>query len=92
MEADFYGFDPSKVLFMVQKAFHGLNLGPQGWFYDTAAPRRLHNHGQMLMQSTMDHQGVPQPQRGQEAPGLAPYRNLLRALRTKFPQHEDLDY
>jgi hypothetical protein len=52
----FFGFDPSQVFFMVQEAFHGLNLQPGKFFYDVQSPRRLHNHGQMVMQQTMDRQ------------------------------------
>ncbi len=93
MEADFYGFDPSKVLFMVQKAFHGLNLGPQGWFYDTAAPRRLHNHGQMLMQSTMDHQVYRSRNGDKKRLAWPAYRNLLEGFEDKISFNiEDLDY
>jgi hypothetical protein len=45
------------LLFMVQSVFHGLNRIPGGdWFFDPASPRRLHNHGQMVMQKTMDRQ------------------------------------
>jgi hypothetical protein len=52
----FYGFNPAQVYFMVQESFHGLNLKDGRFFYDTQTPRRLHNHGQMVMQQTMEHQ------------------------------------
>lgn len=52
----FFGFDPGQVFFMVQEAFHGLNLQAGKFFYDGNSPRRLHNHGQMVMQQTMDRQ------------------------------------
>ncbi len=52
----FYGFDPARVYFLVQESFHGLNLKNGCFFYDTASPRRLHNHGQMVMQQTLDRQ------------------------------------
>jgi hypothetical protein len=56
LEADFYGFARRKVLFMVQKSFHGITRGKDGWGYDPNSATRLHNHGQMLMQTAMDHQ------------------------------------
>ncbi len=52
----FFGFNPSQVYFMVQESFHGLNLDGGRFFYDLASPRRLHNHGQMVMQQSMDRQ------------------------------------
>jgi hypothetical protein len=44
------------VWLMKQLAFHGLDRGPDGWFFDLGSPRRLHNHGQLAMQKTMDGQ------------------------------------
>jgi len=41
---------------MAQESFHGLNLKDGRFFYDRHSPRRLHNHGQMVMQQAMDHQ------------------------------------
>ncbi len=52
----FYGFNPQQVYFMVQQSFHGLNLMESRFFYDLKSPRRLHNHGQMVMQQAMDQQ------------------------------------
>jgi len=52
----FFGFNPAQVYFMVQESFHGLNLKEGRFFYDVHSPRRLHNHGQMVMQQTADHQ------------------------------------
>lgn len=52
----FFGFNPAQVYFMVQESFHGINLKGGRFFYDVNSPRRLHNHGQMVMQETMEHQ------------------------------------
>jgi len=52
----FFGFNPARVYFMVQESFHGLNLKQGNFFYDKNSPRRLHNHGQMVMQQTMARQ------------------------------------
>ena len=53
---NFFGFRPSQVYFMVQKSYHGLGLKEGRFFYDRQSPRRLHNHGQMVMQQTLDRQ------------------------------------
>jgi len=52
----FYGFHPDRVYFLVQESFHGINLKEGRFFYDKSSPRRLHNHGQMVIQQTMDRQ------------------------------------
>jgi hypothetical protein len=52
----FFGFNPAQVYFMVQESFHGLNLKEGIFFYDHQSPRRLHNHGQMVMQQTRERQ------------------------------------
>ncbi|MGA7577500.1 MAG: hypothetical protein ACLQUW_11700 [Desulfobaccales bacterium] len=53
---NFFGFRPSQVFFMVQNSYHGLNLKEGRFFYDRQSPRRLHNHGQMVIQQTLDRQ------------------------------------
>ncbi|MFP3868133.1 MAG: hypothetical protein ACLFUU_08220 [Desulfobacteraceae bacterium] len=52
----FFGFHPGHLYFMVQRSYHGLNLQNGQLFYDRHSPRRLHNHGQMVMQQTMDQE------------------------------------
>jgi hypothetical protein len=52
----FFGFNPAQVYFMVQESFHGLNLNRGDFFYDVNSPRRLHNHGQMVLQQTAPRQ------------------------------------
>ena len=53
---NFFGFKRENVLFMAQKKYHGINLMDGEFVYDKNAPERLHNHGQMVMQQTMDDQ------------------------------------
>jgi hypothetical protein len=50
----FYGFDPSNIFFMVQKSFYGISKDDDGFYYDKTSEKRLHNHGQMVMQETLD--------------------------------------
>jgi hypothetical protein len=52
----FFGFNNENVLFMVQKAYHGINLVIGKYVYNKNTSKRLHNHGQMVMQQTMDNQ------------------------------------
>ena len=53
---NFFGFKRENVLFMAQKKYHGINLVDVEFIYDKNAPKRLHNHGQMVIQQTMDDQ------------------------------------
>jgi hypothetical protein len=57
MRYNYFGFDRKKILFMVQKSFHGIDLKKGEPFYDMSHDRhkRLHNHGQMVMQKTHDN-------------------------------------
>ena len=90
--ARFYGFNPARVLFMVQESFHGMSKGEAGWFYDTDSPKRLHNHGQMLMQTTMDRQIFTVD--GEERRlSWDEYRDILTRMDDKISFNiEDLDY
>ncbi len=57
IDNDFFGFQRDKVYFMVQKDYYGINIDKSGRpFFDGASEKRLHNHGQMVMQETMDKQ------------------------------------
>lgn len=92
----FYGFNPARVYFMVQESFHGINLRDGRFFYDKSSPRRLHNHGQMVMQQTMEQQlftlpGAPAWEKvfhSQDAVG-----DWLQGFVNKISYNiEDLDY
>ncbi len=54
--ANYFGFARTGVFFMVQPSFPGIGLADGGFFFDPAAPLRLHNHGQLVMQETADGQ------------------------------------
>ncbi|MBW2092532.1 MAG: hypothetical protein JRI34_10485 [Deltaproteobacteria bacterium] len=54
--ASFFGFDRNNVFFMIQPSFSGINLKDGQFFFDPSSPKRLHNHGQLVMQETMDDQ------------------------------------
>ena len=52
----YFGFDPEKLYFMVQRAFHGIYVKEGQLFFDTTTElnKRLHNHGQMMMQKAQE--------------------------------------
>ncbi len=53
----FFGLSPKKVLFMIQRSFHGMYIKEGNLYYDqtTEKNKRLHNHGQMMMQKAHDN-------------------------------------
>ncbi|MBF0509555.1 MAG: hypothetical protein HQK57_11600, partial [Deltaproteobacteria bacterium] len=54
--ADFFGFRPQNTLFMIQEAFHGVTYDGRQFSFSPDSPALLHNHGQMVMQETIDDQ------------------------------------
>ncbi len=91
-QANFYGFDPEKVLFMIQRGFHGM-IKNGGWVYDSGSVKRLHNHGQMLMQTTMDGQIFTLTDGIRQSLNWDQYRSRLSLFRDKVSFNiEDLDY
>jgi hypothetical protein len=57
IDNDFFGFSKKNIYLMVQKDYSGINLEEDGRpFFDESSEKRLHNHGQMVMQETMDRQ------------------------------------
>lgn len=53
---NFFGFDPSRMLFMVQNVYPGIEIFEGGVRYSPHAPWRLWKHGDIVMTSTMDNQ------------------------------------
>lgn len=56
LSSGFLGLEPQNFMFMVQPSFWGLTPGDGGWRFDENTARRLHNHGQLAMQKTMERQ------------------------------------
>lgn len=54
---NFFGLNPKKIFFMVQRSFHGIYVKEGNLFYDrtTEKNKKLHNHGQMIMQKAHDN-------------------------------------
>lgn len=91
---NFFGFSRENVFFMVQQNFHGLNLKGEEFSYDRNTPRRLHNHGQMVMQQTLDDQifsiadsGVKKYLKAEE------FGKVLKEMENKISYNiDDLEY
>ena len=93
LEADFWGLEPENFLFLEQAAFPALR--PEGgWHFDAATPRRLHNHGHMAMQKTMDGQVFHLDREGRETRlgRKAFFDHLRRADSLVTYNIEDLGY
>ncbi|MGL4209588.1 MAG: hypothetical protein ACRCTY_09410 [Candidatus Adiutrix sp.] len=56
IKQNFFGLKAENCLLMVQSPFRGLSKVGPNWAFDRETPLRLHNHGQMGMQKTMDKQ------------------------------------
>jgi hypothetical protein len=54
---NFFGLNPKNIYFMIQRSFHGIYIKEGNLYYDRTTERnkRLHNHGQMLMQKVHDN-------------------------------------
>lgn len=95
IQARFYGFDRPKVLFMVQQAFPGIGKDQLGnWQVAPSSPPRLHNHGQMVMQTIMDNQLFYLDDKKQPRYlSWSEYERLLESKSDKVSFNiEDLDY
>ncbi len=93
-QANFYGFNRAQTMFMVQAAFPGLTVDEGRWRVDHASPVRLHNHGQMLMQTAMEGQLFRLNPRGRRLPlPWSDFAGVLEGLDDKVSFNiEDLDY
>ncbi|MBU2547272.1 MAG: hypothetical protein KKB20_02575 [Proteobacteria bacterium] len=93
-KARFFGFHQRNCLFMVQPAFEGIAIRAGRFVFDPEAPKRLHNHGQLVMQETMDGQIFRLDDSG-ERQGLAAdeFGEVLQDCLDKISYNiEDLDY
>jgi hypothetical protein len=54
---NFFCLNPKKTFFMIQRSFHGIYVKEGCLFYDptTEKNKRLHNHGQLMMQKAHDN-------------------------------------
>jgi len=90
----FAGFRRENFLFMIQPAFPGINLRDGRFFFDPSAPARLHNHGLLVMQETMDDQIFRLSESGERRYlKWAEFSGILREVADKISFNiEDLDY
>jgi len=94
VQARLFGFPRRGVFFMVQPLFYGIDLRDGRFFYQTASRKRLHNHGQLVMQETMDDQIFTLGASGERVYlKAAQYRDILDAAADKLSYNiEDLGY
>jgi len=94
LKGHFAGFRRENFLFMIQPAFPGINLRDGRFFYDSSAPARLHNHGQLAMQEIMDDQIFRLSGSGERIYLKWPeFSGTLREVADKISFNiEDLDY
>lgn len=88
---DFFGFDPQKVYFIVQQSFHGIHLNGELEF-DTSTDKnkRLHNHGQLMMQKAHDNVIF---RAGEDYITAGEYEDILKAHKNLVVFNiEDLSY
>ena len=90
----FYGFARQNILFMIQKAYHGINLKNKEVFYDRSAPKRLHNHGHIAIQQTMTNEiFYIAEKRSMNYLTSDQFGDILRDMEIKISYNiEDLDY
>lgn len=90
----FYGFDRHNVFFMIQKAYHGINLKNNTVFYDPSTPRHLHNHGHIAIQQTMSNQiFYINEKTDREYLDCDQFGDILKDMEIKISYNiEDLDY
>lgn len=90
----FYGFARQNVLFMIQEAYHGINLENNIVFYDGSSPKRLHNHGHIAIEQTMLNQIFYITEtRSQNYLTCDQFGDLLKQMEIKISYNiEDLDY
>lgn len=94
MEAHFFGFSRKNCLFMVQPAFPGIELKEGRFHIALDSPKRLHNHGQLVMQETMDDQIFRLDAQGnREYLKAAEFEAILETMLCKISYNiEDLTY
>jgi hypothetical protein len=91
---NFFGFARAHVLFMVQQSYHGIGLENGRFFIDHNSPKRLHNHGQIVIQQTMDKQIFRIGDKGDKRfLKREAYFNILETMENKITYNiEDLDF
>jgi len=83
IQYNFFGFSPQNVFFIVQNSYHGITLKDGEFIYDKASPRRLHNHGQMVMQQTMDNEIFRMSGSERKYLSSAEFEGVLEAMEDK---------
>ncbi len=93
-ESSYFGFKRENIFFMIQKAYHGISVDNNKFFYDKSTPKRLHNHGQMVLQQTFDKEIFYIDAEGKKRHIKAEeYGEVLKSMEDKISYNiEDLSY
>ena len=93
-ENNFFGFKRENVMFMIQKAYHGIVPGSGSFIYDNSTSKRLHNHGHMVFQQTFDKEiFYMSPEKERIYMSAEEYGNMLKGMDDKISYNiEDLSY
>jgi len=91
---NFFGFARDHVLFMIQKSYHGIDFKNDVFFFDPESPKRLHNHGQIVIQQTMKDQIFKIGKNGQKQfIERDDFFHILQGMKNKIAFNiEDLDF
>lgn len=90
----FYGFSQQNIFFMIQESYHGISLENHEVVYNLGSPRRLHNHGHIAIQQTMDNQIFHLSENGRLSYlSSDQFGEILTGMAIKVSYNiEDLDY
>ncbi|MBT4823838.1 hypothetical protein HN695_03465 [Candidatus Woesearchaeota archaeon] len=94
LKYNFFGFKRENVMFMIQNSYHGITYNEDEAIYNTDSPKRLHNHGQMVMQQTMDDQiFFLDTNEKRKYLKSNEYGNIIKTMEDKLSYNiEDLDF
>ncbi|MBU0995316.1 MAG: hypothetical protein KJ737_22700 [Proteobacteria bacterium] len=93
-ENRFFGFMRENVMFMIQKAYHGIRFRNGQAAFDKTSSKRLHNHGHIMIQQTLHGQVFHLNKTGKRV-FIEPYAygDYLEAMEDKITYNiEDLEF
>lgn len=89
----FYGLNPMNVLFMIQKSFNGISIINGELAFTSGNNKRLHNHGQMMMQKAHQDSVFRFSGAKKEYLRIGGFEDILKGCRDYLSYNiEDTDY
>jgi hypothetical protein len=90
---NYFGFRPKNVYFMIQSGFYGIGIENGKLFFDENSAKRLHNHGQMMMQKCHDKSIFCVEKGEKEFLSYAQYSKMLTGMEDLLSYNiEDIGY